>query len=167
MHKTGAVVLVGPMGVGKTTIGKKLAKRLGIPFIDTDALITKLHGEIPLIFAEHGESVFRQFEEACVLEAIAEPAVVATGGGAILSEHTRAALAETKVVYLSTDGKHMASRLAGGNRPLLKDGLADWRRIYESRRELYEQVADLTVDTSGSPLKNLVEQIANGLEKID
>ena len=167
MHKTGAIVLVGPMGVGKTTIGKKLAKKLGISFIDTDVLITKRHGEIPQIFAEVGESKFREFEEACVLEAIASPAVVATGGGAVLSEHTRAALTETKVVYLSTDGKHMASRLAGGNRPLLKDGLADWRRIYESRRELYEQVADLTIDTSGTPLKVLVDDIANRLDSID
>ena len=155
------------MGVGKTTIGKKLAKKLGISFIDTDVLITKRHGEIPQIFAEVGESKFREFEEACVLEAIASPAVVATGGGAVLSEHTRAALTETKVVYLSTDGKHMASRLAGGNRPLLKDGLADWRRIYESRRELYEQVADLTIDTSGTPLKVLVDDIANRLDSID
>ena len=166
MHKTGAVVLVGPMGVGKTTIGKKLAKKLEIPFIDTDVLITKRHGEIPKLFRELGESVFREFEESCVLEAIAAPAVVATGGGAVLSEHTRAALSEAKVVYLSTDGKHMAARLAGGNRPLLKDGVADWRRIYESRRELYEQVADLTVDTSGKPLKSIVEEIAKGLEQI-
>ncbi|MEN9603600.1 MAG: hypothetical protein RLZZ06_508 [Actinomycetota bacterium] len=167
MHKTGAVVLVGPMGVGKTTIGKKLAKKLQVPFIDTDVLVTKRHGEIPKLFAEVGEAKFREYEESCVLEAIAAPAVVATGGGAILSDHTRAALSETKVVYLSTDGKHMASRLAGGNRPLLKDGLADWRRIYESRRHLYEQVADLTVDTSGVPLKVLVEDIATRLESID
>ena len=166
MHKTGAIVLVGPMGVGKTTIGKKLAKRLQVPFIDTDVLITKEHGEIPKIFEELGEAKFREFEEACVLRAIASPAVVATGGGAVLREHTRAALGEAKVVYLSTDGKHMASRLAGGNRPLLKDGVADWRRIYESRRALYEQVADVTIDTSGSPLKALVEEIATRLEEI-
>lgn len=166
MHKTGAIVLVGPMGVGKTTIGKKLAKRLEVPFVDTDVLVTKQHGEIPKIFAELGEAKFREFEEACVLAAIAAPAVVATGGGAILSEHTRAALGETKVVYLSTDGKHMAARLVGGNRPLLKDGLADWRRIYESRRSLYEQVADVTVDTSGTSLKSLVELIATRLDEI-
>ena len=166
MHKTGAVVLVGPMGVGKTTIGKKLAKKLEIPFIDTDVMITKRHGEIPKLFEELGEPTFREFEETCVLEAIAAPSVVATGGGAVLSQHTRAALSEAKVVYLSTDGKHMAARLAGGNRPLLRDGVADWRRIYESRRELYEQVADLTVDTSGKPLKSIVEEIAKGLEQI-
>jgi shikimate kinase len=166
MHKTGAIVLVGPMGVGKTTIGKKLAKRLQVPFIDTDSLITKEHGEISAIFASQGEPKFREYEEAFVLQAIASPAVVATGGGAVLSGHTRAALGEAKVIYLATDGKHMSSRLAGGKRPLLKDGLADWRRIYESRRALYEQVADITIDTSGAPLKSLVEEIATRLEEI-
>lgn len=166
MHKTGAIVLVGPMGVGKTTIGKKLAKRLDVPFLDTDAMITKLHGDITNIFKVYGESKFREFEETCVLEAIASPGVVATGGGAVLSEHTRAALSEAKVVYLSTDGKHMASRLSGGNRPLLSDGISDWRRIYESRRDLYEQVADITIDTSRTPLKALVEEIATRLDEI-
>lgn len=154
------------MGVGKTTIGKKLAKRLEVPFIDTDVMITKLHGEIAQIFSIQGEPKFREYEEACVLEAIAKPGVVATGGGAVLSEHTRAALSEAKVVYLATDGKHMSSRLSGGNRPLLKEGIADWRRIYESRRDLYEQVADITIDTSGSPLKALVEEIATRLDEI-
>ena len=167
MPKTGAVVLVGPMGVGKTTIGKKLAKKLGLPFIDTDNLVTKLLGEITTIFEEQGEPVFRSYEEEAVMEAIAKPSVVATGGGAILSEHTRAALTQTNVVYLATDGKHMASRLTGGNRPLLKDGLSDWRRIYESRRDLYEQVADLTIDTSRIPLKTVVDVITEGLAKID
>jgi len=163
MPKTGAVVLVGPMGVGKTTIGKKLAKRLELVFVDTDAVITKRHGEISKIFAEFGEAKFREFEEECVLDSISQPSVVATGGGAILSEHTRAALNQTTVIYLSTDGKHMASRLSGGNRPLLKDGIADWRRIYESRRELYEQVADITIDTSRVALKAVVDQIVSEL----
>ena len=163
MPNIGSVVLVGPMGVGKTTIGKKLAKRLEIPFVDTDVMITKRFGEIPKIFAEFGESRFREMEEACVLEAIADPGVVATGGGAILSEHTRAALNQATVVYLSTDGKHMSARLGGGNRPLLKDGMSDWRRIYESRRELYEQVADITVDTSRVALRSVVEQIVSEL----
>lgn len=163
MPNTGAIVLVGPMGVGKTTIGKKLAKKLGLPFLDTDQLVVREHGPIPEIFEKQGEPIFRQFEEAAVLEAIANPAVVATGGGAVLSEHTRVALTQAKVVYLSTDGRHMASRLVGGNRPLLKDGISDWRRIYESRKDLYEQVADFTVDTSKMALKSVVDYIIEGL----
>jgi shikimate kinase len=166
MPRAESVVLVGPMGVGKTTIGKKLAKRLELPFVDTDVLLSKKHGDIPKIFAEQGEIVFREFEEACVLDAIAVPSVIATGGGAILSEHTRAALSQATVIYLSTDGKHMATRLSGGNRPLLKNGVSDWRRIYESRRELYEQVADITVDTSRVALKTVVEEIVSELKKL-
>ncbi|CAB4609778.1 unannotated protein [freshwater metagenome] len=101
-----------------------------------------------------------------MLEAITVPSVIATGGGAILSEHTRAALSQATVIYLSTDGKHMATRLSGGNRPLLKNGVSDWRRIYESRRELYEQVADITVDTSRVALKTVVEEIVSELKKL-
>lgn len=165
MPKTGAIVLVGPMGVGKTTIGKKLAKRLSIPFVDSDQVFTKKHGDISKFFSANGEPAFRLIEEEIVLDLISAPSVIATGGGAVLSEHTRAALNQATVVYLSTDGKHMASRLSGGNRPLLKDGMHDWRRIYESRRELYEQVADITVDTSKIPLKEVVEEISERLSK--
>jgi shikimate kinase len=164
MPNSGAIVLVGPMGVGKTTIGKKLAKRLALDFIDTDQVVARQHGPIPQIFEEQGEPHFRALEEEAVLAAIASPAVVATGGGAVLSERTRAAFVQASVVYLATDGKHMASRLVGGNRPLLKDGVADWRRIYESRRHLYEQVADLTVDTSRVTLKSIIEKIVSGLK---
>ena len=73
-------------------------------------------------------------------------------------------MTQTKVVYLETDGNHMASRLSGGSRPLLQNGIADWRKIYESRRSLYEQVADLTVDTSKLPLRARVERILEGLK---
>jgi shikimate kinase len=154
------------MGVGKTTIGKKLAKRLELPFVDTDVVLSKKYGEIPKIFAEQGEAKFRELEEECVLESIVSPSVIATGGGAVLSEHTRAALSQATVIYLSTDGKHMKTRLSGGSRPLLKDGVSDWRRIYESRRELYEQVADITVDTSRIALKTVVEEIVSELNKL-
>ena len=89
--------------------------------------------------------------------------MVATGGGAVLSHRTRTILADLFVVYLSTDGRHMASRLSGGGRPLLKNGLTDWRRIYESRKPLYEEVASITVDTGGQSLRNIIEEITEGL----
>ena len=159
------VVLVGPMGVGKTTVGKKLAKRLDLPFVDTDAVITKSHGEISLIFAERGEAAFREIESDTLVPLLAEPSVISTGGGAVLHERTREALAMATVVYLSTDGKHIASRLRGGNRPLIKNGITDWRQIYNSRQPLYEQVADITVDTSNSSLVQTIEAIVEGLKR--
>jgi shikimate kinase len=161
------VVLVGPMGVGKTTVGKKLAKRLEISFVDTDAVITKNHGDISEIFATKGEPAFREIESETLLPLLAEPCVISTGGGAVLHEKTREALALATVVYLSTDGKHIASRLRGGNRPLIKNGIADWRQIYNSRKPLYEQVADITVDTSSSSLVQTVDAILEGLAKQD
>jgi shikimate kinase len=162
-----AIVLVGPMGVGKTTIGKKLAKACALPFIDTDQLFVSKHGVIAEFFESKGEKLFRDIEESIVAEAITSDAVVATGGGAVLSDRTREVLEKAFVVYLSTDGRHMASRLSGGGRPLLKNGLADWRRIYESRKPLYVEVADLTVDTSSTPLAKIIEQIQEGISKDD
>ena len=159
------VVLVGPMGVGKTTVGKKLAKRLELPFVDTDAVITKNHGDISAIFADHGEPAFREIESDVLVSLLNEPAVISTGGGAVLHEKSREALSLATVVYLSTDGKHIASRLKGGNRPLIKNGISDWRQIYNSRKPLYEQVADLTVDTSNSSLLQTIDAILEGLNK--
>jgi shikimate kinase len=151
-EKSSVVVLVGPMGVGKTTVGKKLAKALKIPFIDTDAVVVAEHGEISQIFETQGESAFRALEEAAVAAAINEPSVVATGGGVVLSELTRERLKAATVVYLSTDGRHIKSRLTGGKRPLLKNGFDDWTRIYDERKPIYESVADITINTSGQSL---------------
>ena len=151
-EKSSVVVLVGPMGVGKTTVGKKLAKSLKVPFIDTDAVVVAEHGEISQIFETQGEPVFRVLEEAAVAAAITEPSVVATGGGVVLSAVTRERLKAVTVVYLSTDGRHIKSRLTGGKRPLLKNGFDDWTRIYDERKPIYESVADITINTSGQSL---------------
>lgn len=160
---TKPIVLVGPMGVGKTTVGKKLAKVLKLPFIDTDSLIIDAHGPIPAIFETEGEPKFREYEEQAVAQAISNLAIVATGGGAVLSEATRRRLGSCHVIYLSTSGKHIASRLTKGNRPLVKNGMDDWRRIYESRKPTYEAVATIEVDTSGKSLANTIAEIRKSL----
>jgi len=157
------VVLVGPMGVGKTTVGKKLAKRLDLPFVDTDLVITKNHGDISAIFADRGEAAFREIESDVLVSLLNEPAVISTGGGAVLHEKSREALSLATVVYLSTDGKHIASRLKGGNRPLIKNGISDLRTIYKSRKVLYVQVAYLSDDISNSSLVQTIEAILEGL----
>jgi shikimate kinase len=157
--KKSVVVLIGPMGVGKTTIGKKLAKALGLPFRDTDALVVQKHGSIPELFETIGETGFRDLEEAVVEEAISTEGVVATGGGAVLRDSTRDRLRATTVFYLSTDGRHMASRLANGNRPLLKNGIDDWRRIYDERKPIYEATADYVINTSNQSLASAIDEI--------
>lgn len=157
------LVLVGPMGVGKTTVGKKLARALGVPFRDTDAIVTASHGPIPAIFDKLGEDTFRAFEEDALREALSSPAVVATGGGAVLRKANQQLLESATVIYLSTDGKHIPSRLRAGNRPLVKNGYEDWKRIYSERKTTYESVADHTIDTSGMSLALTVAAIREKL----
>lgn len=160
------IVLIGPMGVGKTTIGKKLAKRLSLEFVDTDALIIQKHGEIPAIFESEGESVFRTYEEQALREALSEVRVIATGGGSVLSGTNQRLLENATVIYLSTSGLHMKSRLENGNRPLLKNGIADWKAIYEERKPLYERLATFEIDTSAAGLGKTLDDICEKLETI-
>lgn len=162
-----AIVLVGPAGVGKTTVGKKLANALGRSFIDTDALFVKDHGDIAKFFTNYGEPAFRSLEEDYLLHAVNQSAVVATGGGAVVSPKNREAIKDSIVVYLSTDGTHMAKRISQGNRPLLPGGIEDWKTLYEKRRELYEKVATFTIDTSGHPLKQTINEIRQKLDQYD
>jgi shikimate kinase len=161
--KSEVIVLIGPMGVGKSTVGKKLARTLKLPFCDTDNLISEEHGKIAEIFSTQGEDAFRGIELNALRKAIAHPGVVATGGGAILLSKSREILSNATVIYLATDGKHIASRLRNGSRPLLKNGIEDWKRIYETRKPLYEEVADITIDTSGQPLAQTVSEITERL----
>jgi shikimate kinase len=154
------------MGVGKTTIGKKLARRLSLEFVDTDALVTKEHGEIPVIFESQGEAAFRSYEEDALREAVSKVRVIATGGGAVLSGTNQRLLENAVVIYLSTSGLHMKSRLENGNRPLLKNGIADWRAIYEARKPLYERLATFEVDTSAAGLGKTLDEICEKLETL-
>lgn len=163
---TRPVVLIGPMGVGKTTIGKKLARKLDVAFVDTDLLVSGAHGEIETIFAEEGEPAFRKYEQEALEEALKANQVVATGGGAVLSGTNQRFLESAIVIYLSTNGLHMRSRLANGNRPLLKNGMSDWKEIYEARRPLYERLATFEIDTSAAGLGKLIDNICEKLEAL-
>jgi shikimate kinase len=119
----------------------------------------KQHGSIAKIFEKSGEQHFRALEHEFLLAALSTGSVVATGGGVVTQERNRLALKDSYVIYLSTNGRHMASRLLAGRRPLVKNGIADWKRIYEERKPLYEQVASVEIETSSKSLNTVVSEI--------
>jgi shikimate kinase len=160
-----AVVLIGAPGAGKTRTGKRLARLLRLPFIDTDRRIVERHGIIAEIFAEHGEPHFRSLEREVVAEALVERAVVTLGGGAVLDPRTQAELARYPVVQLTVSAAAVEARLSGGKRPLLAGGIDAWRTIVEARQPLYDRLSGVTIDTSGQPLDRVAQQIAHWLER--
>ena len=157
------VALIGPMGAGKSSIGRRLAKSLALPFLDTDAEIARRHGPIPELFAVGGEQGFRALERAVVAEALATDGVVALGGGAVLDPDTRRDLERCTVVLLTVSEEAVATRISGGRRPLLTDGIESWRRIRTERAPLYAALADLTIDTSRRPITVLADELAERL----
>ncbi|WP_221584416.1 shikimate kinase [Microbacterium sp. G2-8] len=162
-----AVVFIGPMGAGKSSIGRRVAKRLGTTFSDTDAMIVKDHGRIADIFTDRGEEEFRRIERDTVRSALAAGGVVALGGGAVLSPDTQAALARHLVVYLTVSERTVASRIRGARRPLLNQGdaIEEWKRIASERRHLYDRLADIAFDTSRGPLRDVVDAAAQWAEE--
>ncbi|MGN6219410.1 MAG: shikimate kinase [Microbacterium sp.] len=158
-----AVVLIGPMGAGKTSIGKKAARALGVPFFDTDAAVVRDHGPIERLFAEHGEAHFRRLERAAVAEGLATGGIVSLGGGAVLHPDTRADLAGRRVVLLTVAPRVVAGRVRDSNRPLLQgdDAIERWTAIYEERRPVYEELADVTFDTSSGPIQDIVDALVS------
>lgn len=155
------LVLVGPMAAGKTSIGRRVARALGQPFIDTDKRVVAEHGPIPSIFAAYGEQYFRDLERSAVAAALAEGGVISLGGGAVTDEATRALLREHPVVFLTVSEAAVAERIAAGGRPLLEgdDPVARWTEIFAQRRAWYDEVATATFDTSRRPMQRIAEDI--------
>ncbi|HEY2643521.1 MAG TPA: shikimate kinase [Galbitalea sp.] len=155
------IVLIGPMGSGKSKLGRRIARRLGKPFIDTDKVVVAGHGSIAGIFAEFGEEHFRALERVAVEDALAHDAVVALGGGAILNAETQDDLASRRVALIMVSAEAVVSRIKGSKRPLLTDGVSTWAEILESRRAIYERLATRTWDTSSRPLDAIANEIAD------
>ena len=154
--------LIGPMGVGKTTIGKKVAKKLGVEFRDTDKLIVAKHGPITEIFEAFGEQYFRELETQTLASLENFEGIVATGGGVVVAKENREFLKGKKVAYLSTKGKQMRTRLLSAKkRPLLKNGYEDWVKIYEERKPLYLDVCSEEVSIDGRPLSAVADRCAD------
>ena len=157
---TPAVVLIGPPAAGKSRVGKRLARILDLPVIDTDKVIAAAHGPIPDIFAAHGEPHFRALERAAVDDALRLRAVVSLGGGAVLDPDTQAQLAGLPVVLLTATPEAVAGRLEKGTRPL-SASIDAWVALVEKRRPLYERLAAATWDTSSRPIDRIAAEIAD------
>ncbi|TFC57703.1 shikimate kinase [Cryobacterium sp. TMB1-7] len=148
------------MASGKSKIGRRVARTLRVPFLDTDKLIVTEHGPITAIFATHGESHFRDLERAAVADALRQKrAVVSLGGGAVLDPATRADLRRATVISLSTTAEAVRNRTRNAKRPLLADGPDAWQRIYDERRPLYDALASIHFDTSTRPVDAIAADI--------
>ncbi|WP_079160895.1 shikimate kinase [Streptomyces pactum] len=156
------------MGVGKSTVGRLLAERLGVGYRDTDEDIVTGQGRtIADIFVDEGEAAFRALEKQTVHRALAEhDGVLALGGGAILDADTRALLAGRRVVYLSMDVEEAVKRTGlNAARPLLAvNPRRQWRELMEARRHLYEQVATAVVATDGRTPEEVTQAALDALE---
>jgi shikimate kinase len=172
MNPARHLVLVGPMGAGKTSIGRCLARHFGLPFVDSDHEIEERTGAaVPTIFECEGESGFRAREREAIAALLAgPPAVVATGGGAVLDAGNRRLLADGGfVVHLSADVASQLERLARDrSRPLLagrdRDREATLHRLAAERDPLYAEVADLVFDTRQMPAADAARRLAGLLE---
>ncbi|GAA1200294.1 shikimate kinase [Streptomyces hebeiensis] len=162
------IVLVGPMGVGKTTVGELLAERLGTGFRDSDADIVAAQGrEIADIFVDNGEAHFRSLEREAVRLALAEHrGVLALGGGAVLDSGTRELLAGLPVVFLSMEVAEAARRVGLNTaRPLLAvNPRQEWKRLMEARRHHYTEVARVVVTTDGRTPGEVADAVLDALE---
>ena len=163
------LILVGPMGAGKSTIGRLLAKELRMPFKDSDKEIEHRTGaDIPWIFDVEGESGFREREQAMIAELCElDGVVLATGGGAVLRPANRASLkAGGQVIYLFTSIEQQLGRTSRDrNRPLLQTAdpekvLVDLMAI---RDPLYREIADLVIETDERPPRMVVQEILDRL----
>jgi shikimate kinase len=159
------VVLVGMMGSGKTTVGRIVAERLGVEFVDSDEEIVASSGmTVAEIFASHGEAEFRRREKEMLKRLVPAPQsrVVAVGGGAILDDDNRAVMSDcSTVVWLRTEVETLSDRVGSdGSRPLLIGGATEnLRRIADVRAHLYETTADVIVDTDGLSPESVAQAV--------
>ena len=163
-----SIVLIGLMGAGKTAVGRRLANRLEMPFIDADTEIEVAAGAtVSEIFAEYGESYFRQGERKVIARLLeAGPQVLATGGGAYMNADTRAAIkAHGLSVWLKADIKVLLKRVGRrGSRPLLAGGDAEgvMKKLMDERYPIYAE-ADITVESRDVPHETIVSAVIDAL----
>ena len=158
-------MLVGMMGAGKTTLGRRLARKLGRPFIDSDQQIEATTGRtVREIFEADGEPAFRTLETAALADALetTSPSIIAAAGGTVLSDVNRERMRSAgRVIWLRADPDVLAERVRNGvHRPLLADDPATvLHDLDAARRELYEDVADHVVDTAGRTPEEVLTEV--------
>lgn len=159
------VILIGPMGSGKTTIGQLIASKLGIPFRDTDHVIEEKSGKsVSDIFLEDGEDAFRILEKKVLREELlTDDTVLALGGGAPISVDTQSALRAiaSPVVYLDISLATVAPRIGfNRDRPLLlHNPRGQWQTLMEARRPIYESIADTVIDVNDKTETEILDLI--------
>ena len=164
------VGLIGLPGSGKSTVGRQLARRLQLPFFDSDQIIEERLGySIRVAFERDGEDAFRDLEETVLDELTTQPhVVISTGGGAILRASTRQRLRERgQIVYLNSNPEEIYRRLRyDSSRPLLQgdDPLTRLRELYKVRDPLYRETAHFVIETGRPSVNNLVNMIVMQLE---
>jgi shikimate kinase len=162
------VVLVGPMGAGKSTVARLLATAYGVTARDTDTDVEAAAGRsISDIFVDSGEAHFRELERAAVGEALAShDGVLALGGGAVLDPTTRELLADHRVVFLRVGLSEAVKRVGlGTSRPLLLGNVRSRiKALLDERTPVYESVADLVVDTDQRPPEDVADEIRKALD---
>jgi shikimate kinase len=165
------IYLIGPMGSGKTAVGKELARDLGLTFLDSDLEVEKRTGvDIPFIFEKEGEAGFRAREAAVIADLCKlVGVVVATGGGAVLNDGSRERLAATGlVIYLKTEVEEQLKRTRRAqHRPLLANGnrRETLERLAQVRAPLYTEIADISVDTSGKRVRAVATTLVTLVSK--
>ena len=166
-----SIIMVGLMGCGKSAVGRRLAAKLGLPFVDADEEIEKAAGQsIEDIFAEHGEPYFREGERKVLARLLRSGSqVLATGGGAFMNAETRAAIAQSGVsVWLRAELPLLVRRVAKrSNRPLLKAGDSEtvMRNLMELRYPVYAE-ADITIDSRDVPHEVIVGETLEQLAEL-
>ena len=165
------VVLVGPMGAGKSTVAAILGDRWGLPVRDTDHDIVAAEGrEIAEIFVDDGEAQFRALERDAVKRALAEHrGILALGGGAVLDPGTRELLSSHRVVFLRVGLSDAVKRVGlGVGRPLLLGNVrARVKALLDERTPVYEAVASATVDTDGKTPEQVADEVATAVEELE
>lgn len=167
-HTTPRVVLVGPPGAGKSTIGRRLARALSLPLVDSDELIAEEAGKpTGVVFSELGEPGFREVEAEKVAHALTTGGIVSLGGGAVLTDSTRELLAAHPVVWVDVSAEEGVRRTGGDDsRPVLAsaDRSEHYRNLLQTRAPLYREVSDFRVRTDMRSPQQVVADILGFLD---